>query len=226
MKRIFAIIALLAVTSAGFAQNAVSTNLGEFNKIELTGRLNVEIVQSDDVSLDVKLNDVDAKKLEWGIKNGVLSVRLKPGGGSSANADVRISYKNLAGLKVSGANVAVKSTVRAPLMDVSVSGGATLKMDVEVEDLKVNASGNSVLDLAGSTKYFNVKANTKAMVDSRRMKAEDATVQAATTADVYVFSSERIDINATTAASVFYKGNPDIVRQKSTLGGNIHSLGE
>lgn len=227
MKRIFALLALLAVTYTGFAQKIVSTqNLSDFNKIELTGRLQVELVQGDEASVEITLNNAEDKKLDWGIKNGVLSVRLKPGGGSSANADVKITYKDLVGLKVSSANVAVTNTIESPMLDMDISGGATVKADVDLNDLKVTAGGNSVLDLSGETKYYNLAANTKATVDSRSMKAENVVVKAATAASVYVYSSERIEITAATTSTVFYKGTPEIVRQKNSLGGEIHSIGE
>lgn len=223
----FALAAMLAAVCTGYAQKIVSTNnLSDFNKIELTGRLQVELLHADEAGVEVTLHNAEENKLDWGINNGVLSVRLKPGGGQDVSADVKIVYENLAALKISGASVAVTNTIESPMLDLNVSGGATVKADVATSDLKVNVSGNSVLDLTGSTKYFNLTANTKSTVDSRSMKAEDVTVKAANAASVYVFSSERIDINSTTTASVFYKGNPGIVRQKKSMGGDINSIGE
>ena len=81
MKKIALMLLVLTCSLAASAQQSiVSKRLDAFRNIDLSGNLHVELIKADSAHIDVKLNGTNSNRLDWGIKNGTLSVHLRPGG--------------------------------------------------------------------------------------------------------------------------------------------------
>ena len=50
-------------------------------------------------------------------------------------------------------------------------------------------------------------------------------VNARTKSETYVFSSERMIIDAAQNSKIFYKGAPDVLRSKTAAGAAVNSIG-
>lgn len=112
MKKIALMLLVLTCSLAASAQQSiVSKRLDAFRNIDLSGNLHVELIKADSAHIDVKLNGTNSNRLDWGIKNGTLSVHLRPGGEKGASGDVKIYYDTLSSLKISASNVSVQGTL-------------------------------------------------------------------------------------------------------------------
>ena len=97
MKKIALMLLVLTCSLAASAQQSiVSKRLDAFRNIDLSGNLHVELIKADSAHIDVKLNGTNSNRLDWGIKNGTLSVHLRPGGEKGASGDVKIYYDIIA----------------------------------------------------------------------------------------------------------------------------------
>ncbi len=224
---------LLLTVLFGFAANAQQTiqsdKMDAYNAIEITGNVTVEMTKaSDKSSIEIKLNNTTIDKLDWGVKNGTLFVRLKPNvGNSGANAEVKLAYNPFNRLKVSGANVAVQDTVKSLMLDVDVSAGGTLGLNyLDVADLLINVNGNSVANIGGTVKYYTLNATSRSKVDSRSLNCVDANVSASSGAEVYVRANERMQLSSDTGASLFYAGEPTILRTSTKTMGVVNFIGK
>lgn len=231
MKKIISVsLLLLSLCFAAFAQQSIqSDKIDTFQAIELIGNIAVELTQTEgNPAIDIKLNNTDINKLDWGVKDGVLTVRLKPNvnNSSGANADVKLSYNKLSRLKISGANVSIKETLNGNIMDIDMSAGATLGGGINVKDLSLKVAGNSAANLSGHTKYYTLHAGGRSKVDTRSLDAQNANVSASSAAEVYVFADERLELSAETGATIYYKGEPEILRTSSKMMGGINSIGK
>ena len=80
MKKIALMLLVLTCSLAASAQQSiVSKRLDAFRNIDLSGNLHVELIKADSAHIDVKLNGTNSNRLDWGIKNGTLSVHLRRG---------------------------------------------------------------------------------------------------------------------------------------------------
>lgn len=227
MKRLILLTAFMVMSLAGYAQQSVTArNMADFSGVELVGKLRVELIASDSVGLEVQLHNVGADRLDWSVKNDILSMRLRPGSSSEASADVKIYFKKLKTVKASASNVAVKGVLHALMLDVDLSAGAMFGAEVDVTDLELRIIGNSAADITGKAKYYAVSATTKSKANTRSLDVLDARVEASSAAEVYVTASERLNILSDSGASVYYRGTPAILRTSTRLMGTVNNIGK
>lgn len=227
MKRFLVLTVSLLSAVIAFAQQEIkSGDPLAFNRVEFTGNVVVKLIKADTGRIEIKLNNAEINRLDWGVKDGNLHVKLKPGASSVGSADVVLYYTSVESLKLSGANVSVADTLSAEMLNVEMSAGAVLGAPVAAKDLWVKASGNSSATLTGHTKYYTLIAGSKAKVDSRNLQALDARVESASGAEVYVYATERLQMTADTGGAIFYRGEPAIVRSATKMMGTINSIGK
>ena len=228
MKKMFVTVACALLSLAAFAQQSVKSDEGKplvFSKAEFVGNLTVRMIRSDTARIEIKQSQSESNRLDWGVKDGNLFVKLKPGmNGKASSAEVVLYYDSLQALKASAANVAVEGPVCCEVLSVDLAAGATLGMDVATTDLYMKVAGNSAADI--TTKYYTLFATSKAKVDSRTLEAMDVRVEAASGAEAYVCATERLQMTSDTGAAIFYRGEPSIVRSSAKMMGTINSIGQ
>lgn len=115
MKKMFVTVACALLSLAAFAQQSVKSDEGKplvFSKAEFVGNLTVRMIRSDTARIEIKQSQSESNRLDWGVKDGNLFVKLKPGmNGKASSAEVVLYYDSLQALKASAANVAVEGTV-------------------------------------------------------------------------------------------------------------------
>lgn len=138
MKKMFVTVACALLSLAAFAQQSVKSDEGKplvFSKAEFVGNLTVRMIRSDTARIEIKQSQSESNRLDWGVKDGNLFVKLKPGmNGKASSAEVVLYYDSLQALKASAANVAVEGTVCGEVLSVDLAAGATLGMDVATTD--------------------------------------------------------------------------------------------
>ena len=232
MKKILTVtVLLLAVCTVSRAQQVIrSENINTYNALEFTGKVTVEMTkaQNNNSTIEITLVETDAGRLDWGVRaDGTLYVRLRPNASNSrAAAEVKLSYNAFKSLKASGAGVVFGDVVEAGILDIEVSSGGTFSGEVDVQDVSFRVTGNSAADVKGKAKYYTLVANGRSKVDSRGLEVQDANISAASMAEVYVRAQERLQISSDTGASVFYGGEPAILRTSAKTLGEINFIGK
>lgn len=216
----------LAVLPVMAQQEIKSEGSLAFDKVEFLGNLTAKLIPSDTTRIIIKLTDAEINRLVWNVKDGVLSVRFKPGMNNKGQADVTLYYDSLSQVKVSEANVSIDGVIHGVMFDVDLSAGATLGATVAVKDLYMKVAGNSAAHIEGEVTYYTLFAGAKSKVDTRSMMAQDVRVEAGSGAEVYVGVDERLQLSADMGASIFYKGSPEILRLSSKMMGTINNIGQ
>lgn len=199
--------------------------LAPFSKVEIDGPMRVtlhKVATADEVKIvfDTKGDlttkfkaDIDAK--------GVLHISERPDPARTDITDVKLYFTKLSAVKVVRAQTVVEDTVTSNLLDIQISGGAIVTIPVEALDLDVVCTGRSSVILSGKTRYLTMEVST-AKVDAAQLSSMASTVKASHAADVTVMATERLEAATATSARLAYKGNPQILRNRTQLfGGDI-----
>lgn len=105
MKKMFVTVACALLSLAAFAQQSVKSDEGKplvFSKAEFVGNLTVRMIRSDTARIEIKQSQSESNRLDWGVKDGNLFVKLKPGmNGKASSAEVVLYYDSLQALKAS-----------------------------------------------------------------------------------------------------------------------------
>jgi len=224
MKKIGLIAVLLLGSTGLFAQEITAGNLGEFNQIVLTGKMNVVLVEGEQTGIEVILHNTEAERFSWSVSESKLNVRLKPNTQRDGTADVKITYKRLNALDVASSSVRNENTISSGIFDLKVANGANVTLQAEAKDITVSADGNSATTLTGNTLYLNISANSKAKIDARAMEARAAFVSTQLGAEVFVWGTEKLEAKAGSNSVIYYKGTPEIFKPTTNLMGSVEQF--
>ena len=229
MKKMMLLVAAIMVAFGANAQQDTRREwLGNFSSISLTGDMKVTLVALEEGGqpiMIVKAEDRELSKLKYTINNkGELSVRESTNRKRTIRTEIEIHFVNIDAIEVSGSDVEVKGLIEAPIFDVAVSNGGFFKAEIDTQDLMINATGQSTIDIDGRARYLIVDA-TVAKIDLRELETMSSEVQATQRGEVSVYCTERLAATATLGGTVFYRGNPSILRASSKmLGSSINSI--
>lgn len=240
MKRVFMTIILAVAALAVSAQNVTSNSteqvvsipktnwLTAFNSVKIDGPMNVvfkRVPSSEEnrITYDTKGNITSKFKFEIDRK-GVLVVSEKSDPKRTSVTDITIYYNSLRDIKISHAKAEFEDVVEHDLLDLIVSGGAMVSLNIKTLDAAIECTGVSRLTLGGSTKYLTMRVST-AKADCTKLSAVSATVDVSHSAEMRITVSERLEATTSTGAKLLYKGHPVILRDHTAFfGGEIINI--
>lgn len=201
-----------------------TASLKLFTEVDINGPMQVRLVRSLDPSqlkivYDTKGWQTSRFKAEVN-KNGVLTVSEMTDSKRESITEVTIYYFSLRALSVARASVTFDDTLQSDMLDLNVTGGATLSATINTQDLVMTSTGKSASVLNGSARYFKLTIST-AKFDGVGLQTVSADVDASHAAEVKIAVSERIEAVTSTSGILMYRGDPSIVRTKSALFGGV-----
>ena len=136
-----------------------------------------------------------------------------------------MTYTTLRGLKANaGAVVYSDEPLNGDKIDIKVTSGARVDMDIQVNALEANITEGGMLELAGTVESQNVIVGTGGQYHGLDLDCARTYVRASTGGQATVVAKESLDASANTGGTVEYSGDPDERYTKSLLAGEIRRL--
>ena len=199
--------------------------LPEFGKVAVSGPVNVtfkRVEKAEEAKIVYDTKGSTTSRFRAAVnKNGVLQLSERVDAKSTLVTEATVYYVALDEVKVDHATVTFTDPIRSTLFDLLVSGGAIVAMELDVLDAFVECTGKSALRLSGSARYLKLNVST-ASIDAQSLNTVSTDVNASHGAEIYIAVEERLEAVTSTAAKLYYKGSPTILRNRNSLfGGEI-----
>ena len=217
---LFCFLAFAYTQSLG-AQKAMAVE--SFSELVLTGIMNVELKIADKEEVIIETKGIEVEDIGVNVKGGVLKINaLKAFKNKNIEINITIYHKNLYSISASaGAMVTKGETLGGDKLDLDVSSGAKISIDVNVKSLEAfTASGASLL-LSGKVESGQLTAATGGMIDGKKLEVERAYVVSSTGASILVKAISELDIRANTGGNVTYYGTPVKKTIKKVMAGEV-----
>ncbi|MEY4029906.1 MAG: hypothetical protein RJA90_1105 [Bacteroidota bacterium] len=210
---LFCFLAMSFVNSLA-AQKAISVE--SFSEIVLTGRMNVELKIADKEEVIIETKGIEVEDVSVYVKGGVLKINaLNAFKNKNIEINIIVYHKDLYEISASAGAVVTKGeTLNGDKLDLDVSSGAKISIDVNVKSLKAFCSSGANLLLSGKVESGQLTALTGGMIDGKKLEAERA----------YVVSStgiSELDIRSNTGGNVTYYGTPVKKTIKKAMAGKV-----
>ncbi len=210
------------MTMLASAQTTITKKLGEFTTIKVFNGINLELVKSTENKIII--TGQKAEKVTVKNKNNTLKVALKfPETTADGKVRITVYYESI--LQVIDANEGATVTgkgITQPQVEIKAQEGAFINMVVNVKHLKVKSTSGAVIKLSGVTKNQTVEANLGGMYHGYKLMVSDLNyVRAGSGSKVEVQSGETLDAKVSFGGSIFYKGTPEVFKDKKVIGGVI-----
>lgn len=180
-----------------------------FREIEISGNIELEFTQDSAKSVKVSAPENSIGQVITKVENGVLKVYSEK---VFMNRSIRLFVSNdsLYSMKASGASrVRTTNTLNAKSLDIEASGASNVKMDLNISSVvDVEANGASYCDLDGTANLIKVDASGASKVEADQLKAVNAETEANGASKIRVYSTGKLDADASGASTIKYGGSP------------------
>lgn len=243
------VVALLCL--CGNAQGSeINENVDEFNEISMSVNGTVDLIQSDEHRISLRLVRGKLDDLEIDVEHGTLQISRDCG---FMNRCVRpypkiegtIYFKSIDTLKMHGGGRMTVTDLTSPKLDVAINGSGSVEIgsidsedvdftingsgDVSVERgefdqflTKINGAGNIAVE-EGTTTSCTVEVNGSGDFSGIGLKSVKTDVNVIGAGDVRVHATDELNVTIIGAGDVTYDGTPEVSRR--ILGaGNISKL--
>ena len=225
MKNIFFILMLL-VHVASQSQSTVSQNLGDFTTLKVFNGIEVELIKSNEQKIEIrgkKSEKVTIKNVDKTLKL-TLPFSLKPEN-NSADGEVIVKLFYSSNINVIDANEGATITgkdINQEKLVVNSQERALINLVVNTKYIEVKTSSGGIIKLSGTTKHQDVNLDLYGVYRGFNLKTENtSTVKAGTGAKAEIFAGETLTAKVSFGGSIFYKGNPELIKDKKVIGGII-----
>ncbi|MFH6603783.1 head GIN domain-containing protein [Maribacter algicola] len=190
----------------------------DYSEVKVSDAFNVYVTFSDtEESINIEANENLHNKIIVKREGNALVIRLKRFTTVRGNATLNayISTKNVAAFDLGGAsrvtleNEWVQSDAR-----VDLSGASDFTGEIAAERLYLNVNGASNLDLFGNTTFLNAKLSGSSNVRNYDLSVDNLNIELSGASEAFLSVKETIDIRASGASVLNYKGNAAINNQK------------
>lgn len=203
----------MAPCSVYAQSNSEDRPVAAFSKLMVHDGIDVYLTQSEKQSLRVEVEDVDLEDVVTEVVGEELRLSRKRSSGfpffGSGEVRVYLDFVQLSAIEASGGcDIASRNDLRLEQLEVQASGGSDVDLAIEAQSLELTLSGGSDLRLTGKTQSLAIRASGGSDVLARSLEAEQASVTVSGGSDASVRASATIAVDARGGSDVEIYGDP------------------
>ncbi|MFY0602392.1 MAG: DUF2807 domain-containing protein [Flavobacteriaceae bacterium] len=219
-KTVFLIV--LFISSISIAQTTITKNLGDFKTLKVFNGINVELIKSEEHKLVI--TGEKSEKVKVKNTRNILKISLKfPDLSADDKVSIKLYYNK--SIKVIDANEGATITskeIEQPQIEIKAQERAFINIVLKVKHLKVRSSSGGIIKLSGTAKNQDVDLDLYGVYHGYELKVSDnSTVKAGSGSKAEIFAGETLNAKVSFGGSIFYKGTPEVLKDKKVIGGII-----
>ena len=220
MKTLFSITLLSLLAFKTSACNKIKPSkkitteertIGTYEKLSVYDAFDVSVTYGSATSkITVEANDNLMKYIITELDGDYLVIKLdsKISVKSSATLKINITVPKLTEIKASGASsVEFLSELSTSNLNLNLSGASALKGDVNLTSCNFNLSGASQIDVAGSINTAIIELSGASSIGNYNCSIDNLSIDLSGASSGSLTLNEIINIDASGASSLNYKGN-------------------
>ena len=220
----FLTLALVIVTSVLTAQNPKEQAVGDFNEVKVYDLIVVNLVKSNVSKVDITGDDIE--DVEVINKDGKLKIRMKLN--KSFNGDrtfVSVHYTKLDIIDGNeGAYITSNELIEQNQIELRAQEGAHLKIGLDVDQVDIKAVSGGIVETRGKAISQDITLNTGGIYEGKAFETKNTSVSVKAAGEAEVNASKTVDARVTAGGGIYIYGNPENVKEKTTLGGEIRRM--
>ncbi len=203
-----------------------TVNTSEYNAIDVTGSMNVELVSGKEGDIKVTTDENLHEYLVIESKNGTLEITTKKNVSlrTKKGIHVTVPFEDIDDLTLTGSgDIKTKNTIKTSSFDVELTGSGDILLDIEAGEIDAKVTGSGDLILAGSVTDFEVKVTGSGDFKGSELSSTNTQVYVSGSGSAKVNASSSIKARVNGSGDVRYSGNPEYSDTKVMGSGTIKS---
>jgi hypothetical protein len=199
--------------------------VSDFRNVKAGGAYKLYIAQGDQYSVKLEGDENLLQYVEVAKEGNWVDIRTRSGYNldPSNELNVYITAPVYSRIEASGASdILGKTLIRNDEdLEMHVSGAGDIRMEVNAPRLQASISGSGNIDLKGEAKDVRLDLTGAGDAHCYDLKSENTTVDISGAGSAQVYASVKLDVHASGAGSVSYKGNATNVSQHVSGAGSV-----
>ncbi|HEX8269256.1 MAG TPA: head GIN domain-containing protein [Flavobacterium sp.] len=218
MRKLF-ILSVILISQVGFSQ--IRKKLGDFDEVKVFDRISVELVRSGDPRIEI--SGKRSEDVEVVNNNGQLKIRMKLEQLlSGEEINVVLYHQELESIDAGeGSFISSAKEIEQPSIEIIAKAGSQIKLELDVKKVKVKAVTGSEITLTGAAENSDITIGTGGIVDAKKLKTSQTSVQISAGGEAHVNASDLVDAKVKAGGNVTIYGDPKHVEEETVLGGSI-----
>jgi hypothetical protein len=194
-----------------------------FHAIKVSGGINVELSQGNDLKLSVEADENLLKLIRTEVKDGVLNIYHEENIQDAKTMKVHLTFQTLDAITASGGcDIVSKQKLNFITLKMDLSGGCDIKLDCRAKNLVCIHSGGCDAELSGEAENCTFNVSGGCDVKASEFHLKNCTIDASGGSDVSVNVTGELTIEAAGASDITYYGKPVKVIQSAHDASDIH----
>lgn len=222
MKKLFLVVLNVLFVNATFSQQIETRQVGSFQGIKSSQAIDVYLKKGSKEEVKVEVTNGRMADVLTDVSGSVLRIRMRDGSYRKINVKVYVTYLKMEKIAASSAsNVFSEGQIITPSMSISASSAASIEVSLDADITQVDASSAANVQLEGKSKRLEVEASSAGDVDAYELSSEIVDANASSGASVKVNVLKEIDGHASSGGSIKYRGTPSRTNTGSSSGGSV-----
>ena len=225
---VFAALVFTACTPRVQGNGKVKSETREtapFNAVDIDGAFEVYLTPADYSSLKVEADENLHQYIESYVENEVLYVSSTRRIGRHHELNLHLNVSDLRMIDASGASeFETRGMLRGEQLKLDFSGAVEADLELDYDKLNGDFSGACELNLRGNASRAVIDASGAVEVEAADFKTEYFALDISGAGEFDVYVTEELDINASGAVEVKYKGDPAVINRKVSGAASIEPM--
>ena len=195
----------------------------DFTIINVDGFYNVAFQYSDEYLVTIEMSENLIDYVNVYVQRDTLEVKIDPGrdigvefGTTDSRPQITIYAPKITGVILSGSiTTAEWDTIQSQSFFIEVSNFVDINFDLEVEELKINASGSSSIELSGIVEVADITLSEFSSILAFNMQMRNVQMKTSGSSSASIAVLESLDATVTDFSEIHYKGEPHVKRNVS-----------
>lgn len=222
----YLIILLLTISSCSVDAIRIATGdevsyrnitVGDYSEIEISNDLNAYITFSDtEESIEIEANEVLQGFITTSISNNKLIIKMKGSVSIKGNAtlNVHIKTKSITNFTASAdSKIYLENILTEDSAEINLSSDSYFSGEIHLEHLKIKTTSDAKADLYGFVDTLDANIASDAELSDYDLEVNDLEIKMASDAKAYLTINETIDVDGSSDATLYYKGNAHITNK-------------
>jgi hypothetical protein len=226
---LFLFTGLCAVAFAGNWEKTEIRNLKNFDAVKVSSGIDMFLSMGTEESVRIVADDDDYDDVVAEVKGGTLHIYMKRTNwfnflnwGTRTTPKAYVTVKELKSISASaGSDVKSENTLKGDILEVNVSSGSDVVLNLIYKEISLDASSGSDAKLGGKAKTLSARASSGSDIMARDLETVICHANASSGADIMVHATGEIHAKASSGADIRYYGNPGIKNINESSGGDV-----
>ncbi len=196
---------------------------GSFTAIEVEDGIDLYLQQGDTEELVLRADENIHEYIITEVEGAVLKIYADASFRRVKEKEMLVTFRDLRELRArQGSDVKSRRPLELETLSAELSSGSDLNLEVSAQEMEFELSSGSDAEFSGEVTDLRIRASGGSDIDGRDLEVTgECVLRLSGGSDAEVYVTGKLDIEASGASDVEFRGDPEITNLKTSGGSDV-----